>query len=109
MSNILARSRAQPSAPSSIWSYFDKVALWVRKPIDISTKSKLRQSCRHLFINNRPARFDPSYRQRLELKRPNKTALRLLGGLPGAYINQVEVANDYIFANTREHDAAYDF
>jgi len=95
--------------PVSVHAYFDKIAFWVTKPLDISTKTKLRQHCGHVHIGNRRARFNRKFIQRIELKQPSESSLRAVAGLPSAYINQAEAALDLVFKSTRERDQGYEF
>jgi hypothetical protein len=105
---ILAES-VVPVKPVTVHPYFDRVALWLPERANKPFLAKLRPKCGSLHVGNDRARFDPKLVQRLELKQPKPQALRLLAGLPGAHLNQVEVALDLVFANSRERDRTYEF
>jgi hypothetical protein len=87
--------------PLAVWPYFDKVALWLKQPIDRATIAYLRKHCGQLHVGNYRARFDRSYRQRLEFKQPNDAALVWIAQQTGL-INSVETALDLIFANRKQ-------
>jgi hypothetical protein len=98
----------KPPTPVSTHAYCDKVALWLPRPLDKSVIKQLKANAAHVYIGNRVARFDRRLVQRIELKQPKESALRALAGLPGAYVNQVEVALDLVFNRLREQDQAFE-
>jgi hypothetical protein len=93
----------------SVWPFFDKVAVWLRRPASKTALAELKKQCGHLHVGNHRARFDGNFRQRLELKQPTDAALRWLAARDDALINQIEVALDFIFGNWADRDDAYDF
>jgi hypothetical protein len=58
-------SLAPPVKPIDIHPYFDRIQIWLKRPATAAAITKLRKACGHLFVGNRPARFDRTYRQRL--------------------------------------------
>jgi hypothetical protein len=97
------------NVPVAVWPYFDKVQLWLKHPIDRATIACLRKQCGHLYVGNYRARFDPSYRQRLEFKQPGDAALQWIARHDDALVNSIEIALDDVFANWRSRDDASDF
>lgn len=106
---IITAANAPVNYPLSVWAYFDRVQVWLQQPADSTTIAELKMSCGYVHQDNRPAPFDPAYRQRLDFKRPSDTALLWLAGQDGAVINETEPALDYVFATWRERDQQYDF
>ena len=102
MESLLAKT--VPIKPA--FPYFDKVAVWLREPADKATLAVLK--CGSLDDRIRPGPF-PDLRQRLEFKQPKPQALRWLASRPDAYINQVEVALDFVFDSTAGRNRAYEF
>jgi hypothetical protein len=85
--------------------YFDKLRLWLREPLLTSSKlEQLRQHCGWLYHDDRPARFDWHYRQKLELYQPSRRALNLIAHRDDALLNHVEPARDLIFADYGHED-----
>ena len=84
--------------PSSIDCYFDVVQVWLQQPLSPSRIEWLRSHCGRggLKDTNAPARFDPSYRQRLRLMQPRLPALQFLSPLR-LLMNYLEIALDWIF------------
>jgi hypothetical protein len=95
--------------PLAVSPYFDKVAVWLKQPIDRATIAKLRKQCGGLHVGNYRARFDRSYRQRLEFKQPKYAALIWIAWQTSGLINSVEVASDMTFANRRQVEEAQEF
>ncbi len=100
-----------PKKPSATYAYFDKVQFWVRTPLNDATLGELRSECGRggLYVENRPARFDARYRQRLELKQPNRTTMEWIARRDDALINGAEVAVDYVFKSSADRDDAWEF
>jgi hypothetical protein len=73
------------------------------------TLAILKGESGHLHVGRQPARFDASFRQRLELKQPSARALRWIANREDALINGTEVAVDFVFANWAERDDALEF
>jgi hypothetical protein len=102
---------ARPIKPTATYSYLDKVQVWLRKPIKPKTVLELGGHCGRggIYAENRPARFDPNFRQRLEFKQPNQQALRWIAYRDDALINQVEVVLDLIFEDIIQKEDAWTF
>ena len=100
-----------PMKPSAIYGYFDKIQFWVLTPLDSMTIASLRRQCGQggLHVDNRPARFDGGYRQRIELRQPSDNALAWLAGHDDALINRVEIALDFTFRSKVEKDRLFEF
>jgi hypothetical protein len=109
MTDILPRST--PIKPVGIDAYFDKIRLWILNPVDGETQALLEKQCGRggLHVENRPARFDARYRQRLDFRQPSRTALEWIAQRDDAFINQVEITIDYVFKDWVGRDDAWDF
>src|SRR5689334_14464049 len=92
--------------PLETWPFFDRVQCWIKKPLDRATIAKLKKLCGgRLYTDSRhPARFDFSYRQRLDFKQPADAALAWIASRDDALVNMVEPALDHIFRNWAERD-----
>ena len=87
--------------PSSAHGYFDRVQLWLKHPATRSQLADLDACCSHLYAENRPARFNSQYRQRVDIKQPNRDALSWVAKLSDALINKIEIALDLAFEVVR--------
>jgi hypothetical protein len=88
--------------PAAIKSYFDAVHAWAARPISSNIIAALDKNCLKGCepFDDQPCRFGRrEYHQRLELKQPQRRALRLLARLD-VVVNYVEVARDWIYADT---------
>jgi hypothetical protein len=95
--------------PLALYYYFDKIQVWLKRPLDDQTIRRLHvEYGRRLHIRNKPARFNSSFRQRIQLTRPRPEALRLLAGRADAYLNYAEVARDAIYADPVDVEDAFD-
>lgn len=101
--------RCSPVKPIGIYGYFDRVQVWLKSPANKMAMKLLRENSGHLYVENGPARFDYSYRQRIELKQPKVAALDWIASRSDALVNRVEIALDYICANEIERDDLYEF
>jgi hypothetical protein len=77
----------------------------------MATIAELRRSCGRggLYIDNRGARFDSVYRQRIELRQPSQLAFQWLAKRQDALINRVEIALDFVFEDINRRDEAFEF
>ena len=100
-----------PTAPSAVYANFDKVQIWLKHPVDHKTLSRLRRGCGKggMYVDNRRAKFDLSYRQRIELRQPSDDALRLLLTLGSVHLNRLELALDFVFDDPDGRDAGFEF
>jgi hypothetical protein len=94
--------------PTSIYAYTDKLQIWLKKPLTRAQISAFRNPG-SVHIHNQPARFDRSFRQRLQLHQPTDDVLRRLSKLKDAYPNYVELALDLVFDSEVERDEAFAF
>jgi hypothetical protein len=92
------------------YAYFDQIQFWVRRPLDRQTRDWLEKQCGQggLHPEDKPARFDARYRQRLNMFQPNEQALRFLAERHDALINRIEVTIDYILDGAPREDL-FDF
>jgi hypothetical protein len=92
-------------------SYFDKIQIWMREPLNQSTILRLGEQCGQggLFVVCRPARFDSGLRQRVELRQPSGWALRWLAQRNDVLINRAEIALDLVFKYRADAEEAWDF
>ena len=103
--------RAAPLKPTGSEAYFDKIQFWLFTPLDRKTLAGLRKQCGRggLYVDNRSARFDRRYRQRIELKQPSHDALHWLAQCNEALINRAEITIDLVFKSYAARDDAFDF
>jgi hypothetical protein len=88
--------------PSAIYTYFDKVRIWLREPLLKRVVSRLNKGCLGGIIEDQnPAWFDRSYQQKLELFQPTNWVLQFLARLDdGVLLNCAEPACNLIFADS---------
>jgi hypothetical protein len=99
-----------PAPPVKPVAFFDRIQIWLRRPADRATLAKLRKQCGHLHVDDRYARFDWSYRQRIEFKQPQSEVLKWMAGLPAdTLINRAEIALDYCFNSAAEREQAFEY
>jgi hypothetical protein len=84
--------------PIGKYPYFDKVKFWVRIPLNRDELAVLERECgpAGIHIENRPAGLNNhrrQFRQKVELCRPSRRALRLLARRSDVLINRVEIAS----------------
>lgn len=93
--------------PSGIYSYFDWLTVWSKSPLPKAQLDALKQHCTgRVDVLNAPARWDPSYRQRLQLFQPQPPALELLASTSGLRQTYLEPALDWTFDDGYALDAA---
>jgi hypothetical protein len=108
MSNLSAP--VEQINPSAIYSYFDVVRAWIKSPLSYEERVWLEARCRGKFRRDDvEARFDRSYKQRLNLWQPTRASLELLGGRDDVHVNKVEVALDWVFEEEDALEFAYGF
>ena len=81
--------------------YFDHVQLWLATPLEPAQIQRLAHLCvgKAVHVSDRPMRFQPSWRQRLQLKQPTVAACRMLEKIGGPVkINHVELARDSAYS-----------
>ena len=93
--------------PINVYGYFDRIQFWLKLPIGDAQIEHLKRQCGKggIYVENRRARFNPKYVQRIELKQPTKSALTWLSHRQDAFINVVEVALDLVFETLLDRDA----
>ena len=91
--------------PISVHPYFDKVQIWLKRPINKATRAQLENSTGSLYVARpEPARFGGGFIQRIQLKQPRAEAVGWAASRSDGYINQLEVAVDYCFDNAFDLD-----
>jgi hypothetical protein len=95
--------------PTAVYAFPDKVQLWSRQPLCKRDLARVRKHCKRVRYWNEPARFNPAFRQRLQLYQPRSEALQILAERSDVHLNYVEVALDWIFANEFDRDDALAF
>jgi hypothetical protein len=84
--------------PSGISAYFDWLTVWSKSALLMAQIAELRDHCDgKVDVLNAPARWNPSYRQRLQLFQPQPPALQLLASTSGLYQTYLEPALDLTF------------
>jgi hypothetical protein len=114
---VSAHNRDLPAAkslvkPTSISAYFDKLAVWFRRPLDLkSIKFIERESRKPPRIESYTSQFDVDRRpfeQRIELFTPTPIALQWLETRDDCYLTYSELALDLVFASPVLRDMALD-
>jgi hypothetical protein len=109
----IAVNKPSPSAyipgPTAIYAFIDKVQVWLQQRLLKPELARLRKHCGSLHYSNQPARFNPSFRQQLQLYQPRPDALQILTGRTDVHLNYVEVALDWIFDEEFDRDPAFAF
>jgi hypothetical protein len=97
--------------PIGIHPYFDKIQFWVCNPLNRNTLTVLERACGRggIHEDNRRARFDRQYRQRIELRQPSQRALRWLARHNDVLINRAEITLDLNFKYRADAEEAWDF
>jgi hypothetical protein len=101
-------SAVQP-APIAIYSFVDKLQVWLQQPLRKSDPARLRKHCGSLRTWNERAGFNPLFRQRLQLCQPTPETLQMIAECGDVHMNYIEVALDWIFDNDFECDDALAF
>ena len=94
--------------PAGIYTYTDKLQIWLKQPLTKTQIVAFRNLGSVDDIHNHPARFDYSFKQRLQFGQPTDDVLRRLNKL-NAYPNYVELALDLTFDSEVERDEAAAF
>jgi hypothetical protein len=85
--------------PSAIFTYFDRLRIWLREPLPMGAVDRLRKLCAKVIVRRKRAWFDWRYRGSLEILQPTLSALQFLARLDNrVLLNYVEIACDFIFA-----------
>jgi hypothetical protein len=92
--------------PAGIYSYIDKLQVWLRQPLARRNLAWLRGQCGMLQVRNKPASFDWTYVQRLQLNQPTHEAIQFLSTVADLHLNYVEVALDWTFEDEDDRNAA---
>jgi hypothetical protein len=100
--------RRAPIYPSDIYPFIDKVQVWLRQPLAPAKRRWLDSRC-DLHVLDQPAEWDPSFRQRLQIRQPPPEVLRWLDTLGDVKFNAVEVALDWTFDSAIELRSAHKF
>jgi hypothetical protein len=94
--------------PISRDGYIDNVQVWLMEPLGPRQRRWLQNRC-DCFVDDQPARFDPRYRQRVQIRQPPETVLEWIAQQPHAYVNRLELALDLVFATEQEKEEAETF
>ncbi len=104
--------RRAPIYPSDKYAYIDKIQLWLRQPLSPAQRKWLHDHCKvPPHISDQPAKWNPAYVQRLQIRRPSPEVLRWLASLGKDKVcfNAVELALDWTFASAIELHCAKEF
>jgi hypothetical protein len=93
--------------PTGIYSYIDKVQVWLKRAMSKSEIANLRKRCGSLHVRNKPANWNRSFLQRLQICQPQADVLIELA-VREHLVNHVEVALNWTFANACDWDAAFE-
>jgi hypothetical protein len=99
-------SLADEINPAGIYSYLDLIQVWLKIPVSIAGLAWFRNQCQHLHVHRGYAPFGRGYRQRLQLKQPNKPAVEKLLGCEDVLVNRVEVSLDWTFSDSESLENA---
>jgi hypothetical protein len=105
---VNSRFLARGIRPSGVYNYIDNGQVWLREPLGARQRSWL-ESRSECHVDDRPAQFDPRYRQRLQIRQPPPEVLKWIAEQPGAYVNYLELALDLVFATEQDKDEAEAF
>jgi hypothetical protein len=94
--------------PTGVYSYVDNVQMWLRVPLGPRQRRWLQNRC-DCYLDDQPARFNPRYRQRVQMRQPDESVLGWIAEQPGAYVNRLELALDLVFASEEEKEQAEAF
>jgi hypothetical protein len=97
--------------PRSVIPYFDKLQIWLQDPAADGDLVRAARGCGRggLYHEEKPARFDANFRQRIELRQPTEAGLLWVARHNDALMNRLEVALDYVFDCQSDRDTAFDF
>lgn len=98
--------------PIAAYLYYDKLTIWLLVALTVAELRQLRRLLRgtkaKVRIKNKPHRFLPQYRQRIQLYQPNRAALQFLAGR-AQRITQAELSLDQIHINDDNNSRAFDY
>lgn len=101
---------ADLGAPGKIIHFVDAISVWLRSPMSADDLAFLRSHCGgKLRIENRPARFDRAFIQRLTLRQPSREAIAALAKRNDCHFNYRELAMDLIYPSADQRDDAFQF
>ena len=90
-------TQCQEINPLAVYTYFDVVRCWLKKPLTPQELAFLNSHCGGgVKAENGPAWFDWSYRQRLTLYRPSNEALLFLLACDNLLLNYVEITAELL-------------
>ncbi|QPC43880.1 hypothetical protein HW532_15000 [Kaustia mangrovi] len=103
--------RADGIQPTGVHAYFDKVTVWLKRPVNDSERTWLEGQCGSggLHVQEGPAHFNPALVQRLQLRQPTREALEWLAKRNDVHLNLVEWGLDWVFNNEGDRDEAWAF
>jgi hypothetical protein len=107
-SAVNSRLLASRIRPVGVYCYIDNVQVWLREPLGPRQRRWLQNRC-DCFVDDQPARFDPRYVQRLQIRQPPETVRKWITQRRDAYVNRLELALDLVFASEREKEEAETF
>jgi hypothetical protein len=89
--------------PHGRYCYFDKVQIWLRTPLSVKQMRQIQRHCAALHVENDRCWWDWRYHQRLQICRPDASALRVLAvSNDTAVLNYIEIAVDFVFSHEGE-------
>ena len=92
--------------------YFDKVQVWLGFKLTKEQKRELGRLCLGgIHVGKRWMKWQPRWKQRVQLYQPSMQAVELLSEIAGTQrvlINHLELACDYAFPTVNELDAAFE-
>jgi hypothetical protein len=112
MADFIANPRAGQITPLARYTYFDRVHVWLKKPLTPGQLKQIKAHCGDLYLAKRLCKFHLHYRQGLQLFQPTRQARKLLAALASTdepMITYVEIAQDRVFEDQAEADACVEF
>lgn len=97
-----------PIKPAGVYAYIDSLQLWLDRPLPKKRLRWLKARC-DLHISDKPHRFEPRYRQRIQIRQPTPEVLRFLAEQSGLLLNHTEIALDWTFSTEHETEEALIF
>jgi hypothetical protein len=101
---------AQRIRPAGIMAYVDKVQLWLKTPLTRKQYLSLEsQRDDRLHVHSQPMKYNPTYKQRLQLRQPSREEQLWLSTLEGVLFNDLELSLDWTFDSKQELNHSHVF
>jgi hypothetical protein len=103
--NVAARFLCQLPRAQARYCYLDKLQIWLRTPLSAKQMRQIDRHCAVSYVENGDCWWDWHYTQKVQICRPDVSALRTLAALDDtAILNYIEIAVDFILRDEIEVD-----